>query len=98
MSAILALATGGPLDPGNEAFRLGCCAALAAVFAAHDAGSEVLSIEILGANPRLLITPPKCPERFPGATHKRETRHGQIRAFVVAVHQSGALLEWESRR
>lgn len=97
MSGVLALATGGPLDPGNEAFRRGCCAALAAVFAAHDAGSEVLSIEILGSNPRLQITPPRRPERLPGATHKRETRRGQIRAYVVAMHQ-GALFEWEGRR
>lgn len=97
MSAVLALATGGPLEPGNEAFRRGCCVALAAVFAAHDAGSEVLSIEILGSTPRLQVTPPKRPERLPGATHKRETRLGQLRAYVVAVHQ-GALLEWESRR
>lgn len=95
MSAVLALATGGPLDPGNEALRRGCCAALAAVFAAHDAGSEVLSIEILGPNPRLLITPPRKPERLPDAVHKRERRQGQNRSYLVAAHQ-GAWLEWET--
>lgn len=97
MSAVLALATGGPLDPGNEAFRRGCCAALAAVFAAHDAGSEVLSILIEGASPRLIITPPKHPERLPSATYMRAMRKGQVIPVLVAVHQGGALLEWFSR-
>ncbi len=97
MSAVLAVATGGPLDPGNEAFRRGCCAALSAVFFARDAGSCVLHIDISGPNPRLLITPPQHPHVLPGAMRKRESRGGRMHVRMVAV-RFGALLEWEVPR
>lgn len=97
MSAVLALAIGGPLDPGNDAFRRGCCAALSAVFAAHDAGSCVLNIDISGPNPRVLISPPTKPDRLPNALRKSETRRGQARVYMVAA-RGDALLEWEASR
>lgn len=97
MNATLALATGGPLEPGNEAFRRGCSAALSAVYAAHDAGSCVLHIDISGPNPRVQISPPTRPDLLPGAMRKRESRGGRIHVRMVAVRY-GALLEWEVPR
>jgi hypothetical protein len=85
------------LDVGNSVFASALRSALSAVYAANDAGSAVLSIEIHGGHPRVRILPPTRPDALPGAMRRRETREGMTEVAMVAVRH-GALIEWSEVR